>query len=296
MKKLLSLLMLLALMVSCSSDDDNTPDTSNEIPIDTKLIKTIELIDITNGQEKTFGEINFKYDKYDQLVNVKVEESDYISGENTSIKETMFSYDDRKISFSTMNEEGFKVWLSKGFFELDKRGMVEEGEITEGSDDPRFFTYKYDNDRLLSTHSRTKGYVTKTAMEWSTENIAIFEWIVEKNENKERTAQYERVDYNNYYNNASIDLARLICFGYEGSTGVSLMCGAEEGNYLNIIGRRVKNMPSRMTVVADGAKIVKDFEYSRDPNNRIYEIKVKKVSTYINEQTETREYKYLIGY
>lgn len=297
MKKLISFLMLFALIVSCSSDDDNKGTDKNDITFDTKQIKKIELVDITNGQEKPFGQINFKYDMSGRLINVKRVEADYVSGDTISIKETMFSYDNRKITYKTMVEEDFSVSLHKGYFALDSRGVVEKGEVNDEKEEPCSFTYKYDDGRLQSTHTRTRKYISKTSMEWMTDNISLFEWVAEDNDTKDRLVQYERVDYTNYYNNASIDLARLICFGYEGGIGVSLMCGTEEGCYLDIIGKRVKSMPLKMTEQIDKIKkVVKDFDYSRDPNNRIYEIKVRKVSSFYNGQTEEREYKYLIGY
>lgn len=295
MKKLLSLFMLLALMVSCSSDDDNNKNINDGIVIDDKPIKSIELIEVINGEEKPFGTMNFKYDMQGNPINVKIEEKDH-NGEPSFIKETMLTFDSRKITFSSLNEESLKVWMSKGFFELDKHGKMTKGELTEGDEDTKYFTYKYDGDFLLSTHMRTRGYVSKTSMDWSMGNIVMFEWIVEKNDTKEKIHEYERVEYNTYSNNAAIDLAHMICFGSEGGQGVKLMCGAEEANFLNIAGKRVKNMPSKLTSLSNGSKIVTDFEYKRDRNDRIFEINVKKVSTFSYEQTETREYKYLIVY
>ena len=295
MKKLLSLLMLLAMIASCSDDHDSS-DFRDEIDFDTKLIKKIEIIDIRNGQQIPFGMINLKYDNKGNLVNVKIEESDYNGGETSSVKETMFAYEDRTIKFSTMHEEGFSVWLDKGTFELNKRGIVYKAELTEDDKEPLYFTYKYTDDCLYNTHARSRGYENDTDIEWSNGNIVMFESDLNNSYDKQNKRLFDRVEYNNYYNDASLDLARLVCFGLEGSEGVSKMCGAEEGSYLNIVGRRVKNMPSRLTSLADGSKVVTDFEYERDRNNRIYEIKVKKVFTYRDEQNETREYKYLIGY
>ena len=289
--------MFFALIVSCSSDSDDSNKNKNEIPFDTKQIKNIELVDITNGEEKPFGNISFTYDMSGRLINVKKVEADYISGETKSIKETMFTYDEHKINFKTMIEEDFSVSLHKGFFTLNGKGLVEKGEVNDENNSPCFYTYKYDNGRLINTHTRTKLYISKISMEWLADNISLFEWVAEHNETKERTIQYERVDYNNFYNNASIDLARLICFGNEGGIGVSQICGNEEACYLDITGKRVKQMPLRMTEQIDKVKkVVKDFEYNRDPSNRIYEIKVKKESSFFNGQVERREYKYLIGY
>lgn len=287
--------MLLALIASCS-DDDKPAGDKDSIATDTKLIQRVELIDMINGEERAVGKIDFRYDSSDRLVNVKVEESDYVDGRTTLIKETMFSYNGSKITFSTMTEDNLDVSMTRGEFELDKHNKVVKAEITEDDTDPMFFTYKYDGSNLVSSHMRTKGYVSKTTMDWNQGNISMFQWTLENNDTKERRNEYEKVEYYDYYNNASIDIARMICFGSEGSMGVSMMCGSEEGMYLNIAGKRVRNLPSTMTALADGSKVIKDFEYKRDRNNRIYEIKVKKLSIYRNDQKETKEYKYMIGY
>ena len=296
MKKILGLLVLLSFMASCSDDDDNNNNGRHEIEIDDKLIKSVELMDVTNGEEIPFGVIDLKYDNERRLTKVKVQEND-VNGKVMSLNETLFSYDSRKISYSTMNEEGYSVWLTKGSFDLDKSGRAVRGQQTEDDKSPANFNFKYDgNHYLISTLTRAKNYESESDLEWSDDNVILFDWVEDDRTNSVKRHEYERIEYTSYYNNASIDLARMICFGSEGSEGVKLMGGSHEGSYLDIFGRRVRNMPMRMTALTDGVKEVKDFEYSRDRNNRIYEIKVKKVRTYRNEQVETKEYRYNIGY
>ena len=290
--------MICALFASCSSDnDDNDNNNRHEISIDDKLIKSIELYDVTGGDTRAVSVTDLKYDNERRVAKVKVEETEYNDGKTSAIIETLFTYENRKVSFSTMTEEGYSVWLSKGFFDLDKHGRVSRAEVTDDDNPTVYYTYKYDGSRhLTTTSSKTKGCTTETQMEWSSGNIVLFEWKKKDSDNREELQEFERVEYTNYYNNASLDLARLICFGGEGSEGPASMSGTKEGNLLGIVDHRVQNMPSVMTELVDGYKEVKNFEYKRDRNNRIYEINVRKVRTYRNEQSETKEYKYLIGY
>ena len=297
MRKFLALFALCALFASCSSDNDDNDNDRHQIQIDEKLIKSIELYDVTGGDTKPVSVTEIKYDNDRKVAKVKVEETDYNDGTTASISESIYTYEGRRISYSTMYEEGYSVWLNKGYFDLDKSGKVVRGELTEEGKPTVSFSYKYqDGHYISSVQSRAKGYNSLSSMEWSSDNIILFEWNEENSAEKNEYKEYERVEYTNYYNDASIDLARLVCFANEGSKGAANLCGTKEGNYLNILDRRVKNLPSSMTELADGYKEIKDFDYKRDRNNRVYEIQVKKVRTYRNEQTETKEFKYLIVY
>ena len=297
MKKFLSLFVLCALLAACSSDSDDNDNNRHQVQIDDKLIKSVELYDVTGGESKPVSVTEIKYDNERRVAKVKVEETDYNDGKTAAITETIYSYEGRRISYSTMHEEGYSVWLNKGFFDLDKSGKVVRGEMTEDNKPTVSFSYKYQNGNYISaTQARAKGYSSLSNMDWSSDNIILFEWTENSSEHKGEYKEYERVEYTSYFNDASIDLAMLICFGSEGSKAASAVCGTKEGNFLNIMGKRSKNLPSEMTELSDGYKEIKTLDYKRDRNNRVYEIQVKEVRTYRNDQNETRVYKYLIVY
>ena len=297
MKKFLSLFVLCALFAACSSDSDDNDNNRHQVEIDDKLIKSVELYDVTDGVSKPVSVTEIKYDNDRRIAKVKVEESDYNDGKTTAITETIYTYEGRRISYSTMHEESYSVWLNKGIFDLDKGGKVVRGELNEEGKPTVAFSYKYqDGNYIASTTARAKGYNSVSSMDWSSDNIILFEWVEDNSDSKEECKEYERVEYTNFFNDASIDLAGMICFGSEGSKAAAAICGTKEGNFLNIMGRRVKNLPLSMTELSDGYKEIKNFDYKRDRNNRVYEIQVKKVRTYRNEQTDTKEYKYLIVY
>lgn len=290
--------MLLALIASCSSsDDDDDMNGTPGIPVDDKLVKNIQVLDVTGGEEHQCGMMDFVYDRENRLIKAAVEETDYNGGGTTLTRETMFAYKDREISYSTIHEEGYNVWISKGSFFLDKHGKAELGEITEGDEQTRFFEYEYDDNYCLTdTESRLGKIKSETEMDWSSGNIILFEYTTDVPDSKQRASLYERVEYTGYHNSASLDLTQLVCFGSEGSMAVQTMYGAKEGRFLGCFSHRVENMPEKMTAFTEGAKETKTFEYKRDRNNRIYEILVKKQTISSTAQSETKEYKYLIGY